>query len=307
MEQKFQIVSDSSCDLPAELTAEKQIEVVPFYVSMNDTESMKEGVDISIRDFYELMVQNPKKFPKSSMPSVQDYADVFERYAKAGMPVVCICITSKFSASYQSATVARAMVAETYPQAEIHVIDSAVDTVLQGIYVLEAVSMREAGYTAEQTVKQLAGIQGSGRIFFTVGNLRYLQHGGRIGKLTGMAGALLDIKPLITLKEGEIFPSGICRGREKSKAICRKLLLQYMKEVCRDSRELSICIGYGYDRAEAEAFQSESVAFLNENGYAVSKEDLPLYQIGATIGVHTGPYPLGFGVLRRHKGSAGVS
>lgn len=301
MNQKFQIVSDSSCDLPAEMAAEKQIEVVPFYVSMNDTESMREGVDISVRDFYELMVRNPKKFPKSSMPSVQDYADVFERYAKEGMPVICICITSKFSASYQSATIAQGMVTENYPQAQIHVIDSAVDTVLQGIYVLETVSMRDAGYTAEQTVRQLADIQGSGRIFFTVGNLRYLQHGGRIGKLTGMAGALLDIKPLITLKEGEIFPSGICRGRERSKAICRKLLLQYMKELCRDSRELSICIGYGYDRGEAEEFQRASVAFLNENGYAVSKEDLPLYQIGATIGVHTGPYPIGFGVIRRHS------
>ena len=300
MSQKFQIVSDSSCDLPAEMTAEKQIEVVPFYVSMNDEESMKEGIDISVRDFYELMVQNPKKFPKSSMPSVQDYADIFERYAKEGMPVICICITSKFSASYQSATIARGMVAETYPQAQIHVIDSAVDTVLQGIYVLETVSMRDAGYTAEQTVRQLAEIQSSGRIFFTVGNLRYLQHGGRIGKLTGMAGALLDIKPLITLKDGEIFPSGICRGRERSKAICRKLLLQYMREVCRDSRELSLCIGYGYDREEAEAFQQDTLAFLGENGYAVSKEDLPLYQIGATIGVHTGPYPIGFGVIRRH-------
>lgn len=301
MNQKFQIVSDSSCDLPAELTAQKQIDVVPFYVSMNDAESMKEGVDISVRDFYELMVQNPKKFPKSSMPSVQDYADVFERYAAGNMPVICICITSKFSASYQSAMIAQSMVVEKYPSARIYVIDSAVDTVLQGIYVLEAVSMCEAGYTAEQAVKQLQSIQGSGRIFFTVGNLRYLQHGGRIGKLTGMAGALLDIKPLITLKDGEIFPSGICRGREKSKALCRKLLLQYMKEICSDSRELSLCIGYGYDRGEAEEFQRDSLAFLNENGYAVSKEELPIYQIGATIGVHTGPYPIGFGVIRRHK------
>ncbi len=301
MSQKFQIVSDSSCDLPAELAAQKQIEVVPFYVSMNDTESMKEGVDISVRDFYELMVQNPKKFPKSSMPSVQDYNDVFERYAAADMPVICICITSKFSASYQSATIARNMMMEKYPDAQILVIDSAVDTVLQGIYVLEAVSMREAGYTAEQAVKGLQEIQGSGRIFFTVGNLRYLQHGGRIGKLTGMAGALLDIKPLITLKDGEIFPSGICRGRDKSKALCRKLLLQYMKEICHDSKELSLCIGYGYDLEEAKAFQQESLSFLRENGYTVSEEQLPVYQIGATIGVHTGPYPIGFGVIRRHK------
>lgn len=301
MEQKFQIISDGSCDLPAEMTAEKNIEVVPFYVSFDDMKSMKEGVDISVRDFYQMMVDRPKKFPKSSMPSVQDYADVFERYAKDGMPIVCICITVKFSASYQSAVIARDMVKEKYPQAQIYVIDSKVDTVLQGIYVLEAVDMRDQGYTAEQAAGQLEAIRDSGRILFTVGNLRYLQHGGRIGKLTGMAGALLDIKPLITLREGEIYPSGICRGREKSKAHCRKLLLQYIRETGKKIPELRLCIGYGYDRDEGVEFQKEAVAFLKENGYVLTEKDIPIYQIGATIGVHTGPYPIGFGVLYRHQ------
>lgn len=301
MEQKFQIISDGSCDLPAGLTAEKQIEVVPFYVSFDDTRSMKEGIDISVRDFYGQMVANPKKFPKSSMPSVQDYADVFERYAKENMPMICICITAKFSASYQSATVARSMVMEQYPQAQIYVIDSKVDTVLQGIYVLEAVDMRDQGYTAQQAAEQLETIRDSGRILFTVGNLRYLQHGGRIGKLTGMAGALLDIKPLITLRDGEIFPSGICRGREKSKANCRKLLLQYIKETGKKISDLSICIGYGYDCEEGLRFRQEAVAFLGEHGYDVTEDDIPIYQIGATIAVHTGPYPIGFGVLCRHQ------
>ncbi len=296
---KFRIVSDGSCDLPAQLAAERQIEVVPFYVSFDDTKSMKEGVDIAVRDFYEEMVANPKKFPKSSMPSVQDYADVFIPYAKEGIPVVCICITSKFSASCQSATIARDMTLEKYPGAQIYVIDSKVDTVLQGIYVLEAADMRDRGDSAQQAVERLLSVRDSGRIFFTVGNLRYLQHGGRIGRLTGMAGALLDIKPLITLRDGEIFPSGICRGRERSKANCRKLLLHYIRETGKKASELRLCIGYGYDCEEALLFQRDAVSYLNENGFAVTDSDLPIYQIGATIGVHTGPYPIGFGVLSR--------
>ena len=166
--------------------------------------------------------------------------------------------------------------------------DSTIDTVLQGLFVLEAVRMREAGVAYEKAVEALESIKGTGRIFFTVGNIDYLKHGGRIGKLAGLAGSVLGIKPLITLKEGEIFPSGVSRSRKKS-----------LEKVYASSGEYSICVGYGYDIAEAEAFRKGAVSFLNEKGYAVADADLQKYQIGATISVHTGPYPLGFGVLRK--------
>jgi len=79
--------------------------------------------------------------------------------------------------------------------------------------VLEAAKLQEAGWDYEATVKRLEAIKSTGRIFFTVGNMEYLKHGGRIGKLTGLAGSILGIKQLITLKEGEIFPSGITLPR----------------------------------------------------------------------------------------------
>ncbi|MDE6941326.1 MAG: DegV family protein, partial [Lachnospiraceae bacterium] len=145
----------------------------------------------------------------------------------------------------------------------------------------------------------LESIKGTGRSFFTVGNIEYLKHGGRIGKLAGLAGSVLGIKPLITLKEGEIFPSGVSRSRKKSLEKVYELLWQYLQEVNASSGEYSICVGYGYDIAEAEAFRKGAVSFLNEKGYAVADADLQKYQIGATISVHTGPYPLGFGVLRK--------
>lgn len=300
MEYKFQVVSDGSCDLPQELTKEKDIKVVPFYVSFEEKESLREGVDIAVRDFYEMMVQNPKKFPKSACPSAQDYVEAFLPYVKAQMPVICICITSKFSASYQSATLAKETILEDYPQAQIAVIDSTVDTVLQGLFVLEAVDMRDRDYSFEDASAQLEQIKSSGRILFTVGNLRYLQKGGRIGKLTGMAGTLLDIKPLITLKDGEIFPSGISRGRERALKMCQKLFLESIRETGKQPEELSLCIGYGYDKEEAVRFREVCIPYLKENGLNVTEEQIPLYQIGATIAVHTGPYPLGFGVLVRH-------
>lgn len=297
---EYQIITDGSCDLPTELVKEKHLLVVPFYVSFDDRNYKKEIVEIGIRDFYEEMVANPRVYPKSSMPSVQDYADVFEPLAKEGMPIICICITTKFSGSMQSALTAKDMVLEKYPQAAITVLDATVNTVLQGQFVLEAVKMQEAGWKYEDVIERLEQIRSTGRIFFTVGDMEYLKHGGRIGKLTGLAGSVLGIKPLITLKEGEIFPSGITRSRKKSLEKVIGLLLEYLSETGRDIHSYSLAIGFGYDKKEAEEFKEQALAIISEkvkSSSPLTADELPLYQIGATISVHTGPYPLGFGII----------
>ena len=303
MNKEYAIVTDGSCDLPKGLCQEKGITVVPFYVSFDGEKYEKEIVEMPIRQFYEDMVKNPKVFPKSSMPSVQDYMDAFMPIVQAGKAIICICITTKFSGSMQSALNARMMILEQHPDAEITVIDATINTVLQGIYVLEAQKMKEAGVPYEQVVEELETIKSTGRIFFTVGNLEYLQHGGRIGKVASVAGSVLGIRPLITLKEGEIFASGIARGRNRSLDKVRELLLQYLQEVnaAKDCSDYSLAVGFGYDAAEAEEFRAAAVEFLNGKGYQVTKEQFPIYQIGATISVHTGPYPLGFGIIRKNK------
>jgi DegV family protein with EDD domain len=295
--EAFHIISDGSCDLPPELVAEKNITVVPFYVSFDDEHYEKEIEEIGIRDFYQKMVDNPKVYPKSSMPPVQDYIDAFLPYVKEGIPVVCICITVKFSGSYQSAMNAREMVLEDYPEAKITVIDSTVDTVLQGLYVMEAVSLRDNGVSYEKAVARLEEIKSTGRIFFTVGDLEYLKHGGRIGKVAGVAGSVLGIRPIITLKQGEIFPSGIGRSRKSTTGKCVDLLVNYLKENNDEIQRYSISLGYGYDYEEAVAYRDRALEILREKGYAI--EDIPLYQIGAAISVHTGPYPLGFGIIEK--------
>lgn len=298
----YQIISDGSCDLPPELVKEKNIIVVPFYVSFDDKHYQKETAEMSVRDFYEEMVQNPKVFPKSSMPSTQDYADVFLPIAKKGIPIICICITTKFSGSMQSALTARDMVVEECPEARITVIDATVNTVLQGQYVLEAARMQAAGWDYDAVVERLETIKSTGRIFFTVGNIEYLKHGGRIGKLSGLAGSILGIRPMITLKEGEIFPSGITRSRKKSLEKILELLSAYLDENGRDISKYSLSIGFGYDKEEAEVFRTTALSYLNENYNctpALTTADLPLYQIGAAISVHTGPYPLGFGIIEK--------
>ena len=297
MSDVYQIISDGSCDLTPEWAKEHQVTVVPFYVSFDSEKYLKENVELGIRDFYQQMVDNPKVYPKSSMPSVQDYADVFEPYAKAGTPVICICITTKFSGSMQSAINAREMILEDYPEAEITIIDSTINTVLQGLYVMEAVRLRDAGVGYQESVKRLEEINSTGRIFFTVGDIEYLKHGGRIGKVAGVAGSLLGIRPVITLKQGEIFPSGIGRSRKSTTSKCIDLLINYIKENGGDIKRFSLDIGFGYDREEAVSFKEQAMKALAEAGFEV--DDIPLLQIGATISVHTGPYPLGFGIIEK--------
>ena len=295
----YKIVTDGSCDLPPELCMEKQVDVVPFYVSFDSETYQKEIAEIPIRDFYEQMVANPTMFPKSSMPSVQDYVDVFQPIVEEGKAIICICITTKFSGSYQSAMNAKEIILESVPDAQITVLDSTINTVLQGIFVLEAIKMYEAQLPYETVIERLESIKSTGRIFFTVGNIDYLKHCGRIGKLAGIAGSMLGIRPLITLKEGEIFPSGLARSRKKSLEKVYELLWQYLQEVHAKPETYSICVGYGYDIAEAEEFRKGAVHYLNAKGYVIADAELSKYQIGATISVHTGPYPLGFGVIKK--------
>lgn len=297
MRESFHIISDGSCDLPKELTREKNITVVPFYVSFDDTHYLKENVEIDIRDFYQQMVDRKGVYPKSSMPSIKDYEEAFLPFAEAGIPVICICITTKFSGSMQSALNARTLIKEKYPQAEITVIDATINTVLQGQYVLEAVYLRDHGVTYEDAVTRLEEIKSTGRIFFTVGNMEYLKHGGRIGKVSALAGSVLDIRPVITLKQGEIFPSGIDRGRKRTLKKVMDLLLEYLKKSSLGIDCYSLAVGYGYDREEGLAFRDHALSTLQKKGYDIN--ELPVYQIGATIGVHTGPYPLGFGIIEK--------
>ncbi len=293
----YQIISDGSCDFSPEMALENNLTVVPFSVSFDGETFLKENVDIDIRNFYDKMVANPKVFPKSSLPSVQEYVDTFLPIAEKGEGIICICISTKFSGSMQSALNAKDIVLETYPDAQIAVIDATVNTVLQGQYVFEALKMRDANLPFEETVAHLERIKSTGRIFFTVGDLEYLRHGGRIGKLSGIAGSVLGVKPLITLKEGEIFSSGLVRSRKKALEKMIALLVEYMQEINADIKDYSFALGFGYDYEEAVTFRKHLIETLADR-YPFREEDFPLRQIGATISVHTGPYALGIGIIK---------
>lgn len=294
----YQIITDGSCDLGKVRAEELGVEVVPFYVSTDGTVYQKEIEEIGVREFYEFMVQNPNTFPKSSLPSVEDYMDVFTKYAKQNIPVICICITLKFSGSFNSAMNAKQIVEEEYPDAKITVIDSTVNTVLQGTFVMELVRSQRAGSTYEEILEQIEVMKSTGRIFFTVDSVDYLAKGGRIGKLAKIATGTLNIKPLIVLREGEIYPSGISRGRERAKKKIMEQTVKYIRENGDNPDQYVINVGYGYGYAEGKEFQKDFSALLKKY-WPKSHTEVGILQIGATIGVHTGPLPIGFGIIRK--------
>ena len=293
----YKIISDSSCDLSPEQIEKYNVHVVPFYLHIEDKE-YKENKDIGIREFYQFMVDHKDIFPKSSTPSVNDYIEAFKLYLDQGMDVICICITIKFSGSYNAARLAKEAVEEDYPERKITVINCTFNTVLQGIYTIEAAKMCRAGVGYDQCVDRLETIKSTGRIFFTVGNFDYLIHGGRIGKVAKVATSLLGIRPLIVLKEGEIFAFGVSRKRKDSIKRCIKQVMKHIKDNNINPSDYVYSVGYGYDMEEgpmvAEMFK-EAVLKV----YPDAELDISIMQIGSVISVHTGPYPIGVTVLEK--------
>lgn len=297
----FQIVCDSSCDLGEEIAEEKVLCIVPFYVSFDQENYQKERKELGIHQFYRKMVDNPQVYPHTSLPSVQDYVDAFEPYLEQGRDILCLCLSANLSGSYNSARTAAELLEEQYPDRQIRVVDTTLVTLLQGMLVLETVRMRDAGLSLEETAAQVDRLKRSGRIFFTIGGIEYLVHGGRVGKLMGLAASTLRLRPLVVWKDAELASFGVSRSRRGSVQKVLDAAKSYMQCLEKPLSRYRVVVGYGYDREEGVRFRDRLAEILRETGFTA---EIGVFQIGAAIGVHTGPYPLGLGILERFSGEA---
>lgn len=296
----FDIITDSACDLTPEMAKALNIQIVPFYVSLDGEAYQKEGLELPVRDFYRFVVDHPQITPRTSLPSLDNYMGEFLPYAQAGREALCLCFTGKMSGAVGSARNAAEILRDEYPAARIEVVDSAAATVSEAITVQSACAMRDAGCTLDETLTWLAGVRPTNQIFFTVGDLDYLIRGGRIGKVTGRAANLLGIKPMIHFHDGEIFSGGVARGRQKSMEKTIEQLLNYLAERNADPDDYGITVGYGFEEEEGKRLWLQTRAALRAK-YPGSACEVGLLQIGSTIAVHTGPYALDMGVMRRWR------
>lgn len=290
----FQIISDGSCDLTKKFLDDNNVVEVPFYISFDKKEHLKEGVDIQVDEFYKKLLDNPTLFPITSTPSIGDYLEVFTKYAKTNTKVICLCITKKFSASFTSATNAKQQILEEYPNAQIEVIDTRINTVLQGGIVKEVIKMRDNNFTYEDAIAKIEEIKYHSKMIFTTASIDYLRAGGRIGKVSAIIGTLFNINPIIKFEDGEIFSVAKATSRKRAIAKLKTEILNVFGDFNIEDNE--VVIGYCVDKEEALEFRTSVSHILN-----IDENKIAIEVIGATIGVHTGPYALGVGLVRKYN------
>ncbi len=291
----FRILSDGALDLSPEQLSRAGIVTVPFSVSLDGEHYLKEGVELSVRDFYDALLRDSSLFPRTSMPSVSDYMDVFRPILLQGEDILCYTISSRLSGSFGAAKNAANLLRDEFPERSIVVVDSGLVTGLQGIFLLQMARYAREGHSLDETACRGEIVKGGGAIFFALDNLAYLTHGGRIGRLLEWARACAGRTPVLRFAAGELQPVGFCRGREE--AIARIVAL-LEKEISRDRLNLngySFAFGWGADRADAEPL-ARAVGELFLEKFGRVPDFIPI-QIGATIGVHVGPHPIGVGCI----------
>ncbi len=205
----IRIITDSTADMTGEFR-EKMIQV-PLTVSFGEEEYI-DGVTIDKELFYRKL-ENCDSLPKTSQPSPAAFQKVYEEISEAGDQGIVITVTSKLSGTYQCACVA----AEDYPN--IRVVDSLSASVGTGILALYALRCADEGMSLEKLAGHLEEKRKEICVIARVETLQYLEKGGRISKATALAGGILNIKPVITLEDGEIAMLGKARGTKKANNI----------------------------------------------------------------------------------------
>ena len=289
----FKIISDSSCDMSPELVKKYDVHVVPFEVTLDDGKTyLKEFTDITPLDFHKQLRANPNITPKTSLPSIQAYSDAFRPYLEAGRDVFCVNITSKFSGSHQSAQNAASLLREDFPNRQIVVYNTGLCTASQCALITEIDRMRKAGLELDEIIGKCDKMRVISRIYVTVDTLHYLQKGGRIGKVSALAGSLLNIKPIIMFKDGELMPLSKVRGRKKA---LEEIILQLNSAMPENKDD---CFAYVM-HADEPADAMEVAAVMREQ-YGM-KLPFPLLDLGVTIGAHIGPTTVAIGFMNKYE------
>ena len=291
--QSFKLLSDSSCDMPLELVRQCDVHVVPFEVTLDDGETyLKENVDITALAFHKRLRGDNRITPKTSLPSIQAYTDAFRTYLEQGLDIFCVNITGKFSGSHQSALNAAALLKEDFPDRRIVVYDSWLCTGSQCALLYEINRMRKDGLSIDEIINKCNKMRAASRIFVTVDTLHYLQKGGRIGKVSALAGGLLNIKPIIMFKDGELMPISKVRGRKKA---LDELVIQ-LDRAMTARKEDYICFVMHAD----EAGDGQAIAAFMREQYGM-KLPFPLLDLGVTIGAHIGPTTVAIGFMNKYE------
>jgi fatty acid kinase fatty acid binding subunit len=269
-------VTDSTAYIPKDLLDQYQIYVVPSVV-MWGTETYRDGVDIGSSEFFARLKVDPVQ-PTTALASIGEFRDVYAKAAETAEAVVGVHISAKLSGTYSAAVQAKAML----PDKRIEVIDSNATAMAMGFVVLAAARAAEAGKGFDEVIQIARETIPRVGVVFTVETLEYLRRGGRIGGGAAFMGGLLDMKPILDLRDGHV--EAVARVRTKKKAVERVLDLIVEKTAGKSPIRL----------ATLHAAAPEEAAIL----LAAAKERLHaveaiLSDVSPTVAVHAGPGTVG--------------
>lgn len=269
----IQVVTDSTSDLPPELAAQWGITVVPCLVHFGQ-ETFREGVDLSRPEFYRRLEAGPG-LPTTSTPGPGVFEDTYRQLAAETDRILSIHLSSRLSGVYNAARLG----AEKLGGTDVAVVDSS--TVSMGLGWLAVVAARAArsGLSLQEIVRLVEATRQHTHVFALVDTLEYLRRGGRVGRLVTALSALLDVKPMIGVEEGDVVPLGRVRSRRKAVAELVSLV-----EKLGPLAELAVL--------HSNAPQAAGV-FADQLAASFPRERMVIAEVGTVIGTHVGPNGLG--------------
>ncbi|EKS8373410.1 DegV family protein [Bacillus cereus] len=269
-------MTDSAADLPVELLQAYDIDLIPLRVYDEAETEYFDGVTLESVTLLQKMREGAVY--RTSLPSLETFQEKFVSYAKEGNPCIYLAFSSELSGTYQSSVVIKEEVKETYVDLDLEIIDTKCASLGQGLVVLEAAKMAKDGASKEDILNRVDFLMNHMEHIFTVADLQYLVRGGRLSKVAGFIGGLLNIKPILNVEEGKLVPLEKVRG--KKKVLSR--IVDIMEERGKDLKGQTIGMTHGDDLETAEALK----ALITER---FGCEVFIVNTIGAAIGAHTGP------------------
>lgn len=276
----FQILTDSTADLLPEWLAEKNVRVLGLTVQLDGKtyETVGEG-RLTSPVLLEKMKTGSK--PTTSQINVGQFEELFRQVAEAGESMLYVAFSSVLSGTYQSALMARDMVLEEYPEAEIEIVDTKAASAGEGYLVMQAVAVREAGGSLAEAKTRVDDLAPRLRTFFLVDDLDHLLRGGRISKAAAIIGGLVNIKPIINIQtDGSLGTVAKVRGRKKA-------LAEFIRLGLDDLADSTVIIAYADDKEAAEGLKA---SLLDKP----EVDEVLLFPLGPVISAHVGPGTLGF-------------
>lgn len=287
----YKIVTDSTCELTADLVKQLDIHILPVIVTLGDKQFL-DNVDITSKQVFEDMKKG--EIYKTSQIPLNTYIDVFSHYAKENIPVINVVMSSGISSSYETSVIAVNMVKEEYKDAIIYTVDSKCCSVEMGIAVKYMAMAAQNGKSYEEILKVLEFCKTNTGVLFTVSDLKYLSRGGRLSKASAFIGNVLNIKPILSVTEdGRLEVIDKVRS---SKKVFQYIVDKVRSDIPKEELEKAeMIISYADNEEIAIGMKQEIV-----NSVGMEKDKISLQDIGPCIGVHTGPDSLYVFYLKRH-------